>query len=80
MIVMIMRNGDVFFGNDRISPERLAHALRAKVDGGSERKAYIRADARTLYRNVKQVLDAVHESGLVDVSFLVDQRRRQAIR
>lgn len=80
MIVMIMRNGDVFFRNDRVWPERLAYALRAKVDGGSERKVYIRADARTLYRNVKQVLDAVHESGLVDVSFLVDQRRRQAIR
>jgi biopolymer transport protein TolR len=80
MIVMIMRNGDVFFRNDRVSPERLAHALRAKVDGGSERKVYIRADARALYRNVKQVLDAVHETGLVDVSFIVDQRRRQAIR
>lgn len=80
MIVMIMRNGDMFFGNDRVSPERLAPALRAKVDGGSERKVYIRADARALYRNVKQVLDAVHETGLVDVSFIVDQRRRQAIR
>jgi biopolymer transport protein ExbD len=53
-IVMIMRNGDVFFRNGRVSPERLAHALRAKVDGGSERKD-IRADARALYRNVKQV-------------------------
>jgi biopolymer transport protein ExbD len=80
MIVMIMRNGDVFFGNDRVSPERLADALRAKVDGGSERKVYIRADARALYRSVKQVLDAVHETGLADVSFIVDQQRRQAIR
>ncbi len=75
MIVTIMRNGDVFFRNDRVSPDRLAEAIRVQVERGSERKVYIRADARALYRNVKQVLDAIQEAGLVNVSFLVDRRR-----
>jgi biopolymer transport protein ExbD len=75
MIVTIMRNGDVFFSNERLSPERLGDALRKRVESGSEKRVYIRADARALYRAVKQVIDAVQEAGLVNVSFLVDQRR-----
>jgi biopolymer transport protein TolR len=75
MIVTIMRNGDVFFRNDRVSPDRLAEAIRVQVLRGSERKVYIRADARALYRSVKQVLDAIQEAGLMNVSFLVDRRR-----
>lgn len=75
MIVTIMRNGDVFFRNDRVLPSKLAEGIRAQVEHGSERKVYIRADSRTLYRNVKQVLDRIHEAGLVNISFLVDRRR-----
>jgi biopolymer transport protein ExbD len=75
MIVTIMRDGAVFFRNDRVSPERLADALRKDVKSGSEKRVYIRADARALYRTVKQVLDAVQQAGLVNVSFLADQRR-----
>jgi hypothetical protein len=75
MIVTILRNGDVFFRNDRVWRDKLAGALRVQVERGSERKVYIRADSRTLYRNVRQVLDEIHEAGLVNVSFLVDRRR-----
>jgi biopolymer transport protein ExbD len=75
MIVTIMRDGAVFFRNDRVSPECLADAIRKDVESGSEKRVYIRADARALYRTVKQVLDAVQQAGLVNVSFLADQRR-----
>jgi biopolymer transport protein ExbD len=77
MSVVINRSGDVFFGRDRISPDQLAGLIRKGVDRGAERKVYIRADARSYYYTVKQVVDAVHEAGLVDVSFLADQRRSQ---
>ena len=73
IIVTITRDGAVFLGRDRTEPEQIASAIHKDVERGSERKVYIRADARTMYRSVKQVLDAVHESGLVDVSFMVGQ-------
>jgi biopolymer transport protein ExbD len=75
MIVTIMRNGDVFFGNGRVWPDQLAASIRKDVDRGSEKKVYIRADARVLYVGVKEVLDAVHAAGIVDVRFFADQRR-----
>jgi biopolymer transport protein ExbD len=76
IIVTIMRNGDVFFRNDRVWPDKLADAIRVQVERGSERKVYIRADSRALHRSVKQVLDAIQEAGLLNVSFLVDRRRQ----
>src|SRR2546427_6869794 len=66
MIVTILRNGDVFFRNDRVWRDKLAGAIRVQVGRGSERKVYIRVDSRTLYRNVKQVLDEIQEAGLVN--------------
>ncbi len=76
MTVMIMRNGDVFFGNDRVSPDPLADGIRNEVERGPEHKVYIRADARTLYLNVKRVLDAVQEAGLMNVSFFAEEKGR----
>ena len=75
--ITIYRSGDVFVGGDLVRLERLPEWILKRVAQGSERKVYIRADARTCYRNVKQVIDAVHAAGLVEVSFLTGQRRAQ---
>jgi biopolymer transport protein ExbD len=76
ILVTISRDGSIFVRKDRVSPDQIASAIRQSMTGGSERKVYIQADARTLYRNVKQVLDAAHEAGLINVSFLAEQKRR----
>lgn len=76
MIVTVERTGDVFFGNRLVRIEKLPELIRGRVAGGSERRVYTRADARTRYGNVKQVVDAVGEAGLVEISLLAEQRRR----
>jgi len=73
MIITISRTGDVFCGRQLVRPEQLAPLIRKNVNSGSERKAYIRADSRTYYSNVKQVVDAVQAAGLVEISFLAEQ-------
>lgn len=72
--IVIYRSGDVFLGGDLVRLERIPELIRKDVARGSERKVYIRADARTFYGNVKQVIDAVRAAGLTDVSFLAEQR------
>ncbi len=76
MVVTVERTGDVFFGNQLVRIEKMPELIRERVAGGSERRVYIRADARSHYGNVKQVVDAVHEAGLVEISLLAEQRRR----
>lgn len=77
--IIIYRSGDIFLGRDLVRLERIPDLIREQVASGSERKVYIRVDARTYYRTVKQVIDAVHAAGLADVSFLAEQRRPQVI-
>ena len=43
----IFRNGDIYFGNDKISPESLGDKIHERLRAqGGERKVYIRADGR----------------------------------
>ena len=77
--IIIYRNGDAFFSNDLVRPERIPDLIRADVARGSERKVYIRVDARAYYCAVKRVIDAVHDAGLTDISFLAERRRSQVV-
>jgi biopolymer transport protein TolR len=75
ILIAIMRNGDIFFLNERVRSYTLAGRIRTSVKNGSERVVYIRADARAKYRSVEDVLDEVRSSGVQHVVFVVDQRR-----
>jgi biopolymer transport protein ExbD len=76
LMVAIMRDGKVFFGNDLVWPrEKLAGQIRQRLTEAVEKKIYIRADARVPYGVVGQVLDSISVAGVERVGFLVDQRK-----
>jgi biopolymer transport protein TolR len=75
MIVAVMRDGKIFFRDDQVGFEQLPAHIREQLAHGSERRVYIRADARARYRNVAAVLSAIRDAGIIDVTFFVDQRR-----
>ena len=78
--VTITRDAIVFFRNERIDPVDLAQKIGDHLkDRTVERKVYIAADTQARWSNVKPVLDAVHQAGIVRVAFLVDQRRSAAL-
>jgi biopolymer transport protein TolR len=76
IMVSVNRSGNIFFGYDRISREILPERISKAVKSGSEPVVYIRADARTKYKNVKDVMNEVAVSGLQNVMFLVDEQRK----
>jgi len=78
LLVAIMRDGKIFFRADRITIEELPARIREGVSQGAERKIYIKADARAKYASVVEVLDGVHDAGIENVGFIVDQRRLSA--
>ena len=73
--IVIMRDGKIFFGNDRANIEELRGKIIEQLSRRAERKAYIRADARTRYGMVKAVLSAVRSTGVQEIGFLVDERK-----
>ena len=76
MQITILRDGQVYFGNDLIWSDNLAQKMSERLkDRSVERKVYIMADMRARWSDVKTVLEDVRSAGIIRVAFLVDQRR-----
>ena len=74
MLVVVTRDGGLWFDHGRVDERELYKAIREGLDRGSERKVYIRADKRARYGAVRLALNSVQAAGVQQVGFLVDQR------
>lgn len=75
MIAVVTRDGKVYFDGDRVLPQELALRIRQCLRTGSERRVYLRADARVPYDAVKPVLEAIQSAGVEDISVLADESK-----
>lgn len=73
--IYVTRDGKVIFGTDFVRPSELPSRIQTSISQGSERKVYIRSDARAKYGWVKGVLNEVQASGVERIGFLVYQRK-----
>src|SRR5256885_7309986 len=76
LIVAVMRNGDVFFGNDRINPDQLTNKIKDRIASRVNKTAYLRADARAKYKSVVDVVDNVRAAGVDDLGLLTEQKKQ----
>jgi biopolymer transport protein ExbD len=74
LILSVTDDGSVYFGVDPISPAALAEKVRDALSNRTERKLYIKADARSPYANVVKVLDAMDTAGVEAPNLLTAQR------
>jgi biopolymer transport protein TolR len=75
LMVTVVRNGDVFFGNDKVAVDSLTNKLKDRLTNRTDRRVYVKADARTHFGNVVQVVDAVRAAGVDDLGLLTDQKK-----
>jgi biopolymer transport protein ExbD len=73
VVVVVSRDGTVLFGNDKIPPQELAHLLQGRVKAGSERRVYLRADARAKYWDVEVILDQIRLAGIENITVMTHQ-------
>jgi len=76
LIVAVMRNGDVFFGNDRIQADQLTNKIKDRIANKVNKTVYLRADARAKYKAVVDVVDNVRAAGVDDLGLLTDQKKQ----
>jgi len=76
LIVAVMRNGDVFFGNDRIQADQLTNKIKDRIANKVNKTVYLRADARAKYKAVVEVVDNVRAAGVDDLGLLTDQKKQ----
>src|SRR5271156_5181091 len=73
--VSITRDGQVFLspGLERVNPEDLAPKVRDLLQGRTSRMVFLRADGRSKYEKVEDVVDNLRSGGVDDLGLLTEQ-------
>jgi biopolymer transport protein TolR len=75
LLVAVMRNGDVFFGNDKTPADQLTGKIKDRITNRQDKRVYIRADARAKFGRVVEVVDNIRAAGVDQLGLLTDQRK-----
>jgi biopolymer transport protein TolR len=74
LVVSITDDGSVYVGLNRTDPTALRGELTAVLSDQPEKKLYIKADARTAYASVAEVLGASRSAGVEEPNLLTAHR------
>jgi biopolymer transport protein TolR len=75
LIVAVMKDGKVYFGNDSIALDQLTGKIKERIANRVDKRVYVRADARARYKSVVDVVDNVRSAGVDELGLLTDQKK-----
>ena len=75
LIVAVMRDGVVFFGNDKTPPDQLTQKVKDRLANRIDKRVFVRADARAKFGAVVSVVDNVRAAGVDQLGLLTDQKK-----
>jgi len=75
LIVAVMRDGKIFFGNDQIAVDQLTNKVKDRIANRVDKRVYVRADARAKFGSVVGVVDNVRAAGVDQLGLLTEQRK-----
>jgi biopolymer transport protein ExbD len=73
LIVAVTRDGAAFLNVSRETPTQLSEKVKAQIAGHPGKRVYFKADARTPYSTVLEVLDALRTAGVNTPILLTSQ-------
>ncbi len=78
LLVVVMRDGQIFFGTDRVSADDLSNKVKDRLANKVDKRVFIRADVRAKYGAVVDVVDNIRSAGVDDVGLLTEQKQAGA--
>src|SRR5512142_2962867 len=78
LLVAIQRDGAIFFGTDKITPDQLTAKVKDRLSNKIDKRVFIKADARAKYGNVVEVVDDVRAAGVDQLGLLTEARKSGA--
>src|SRR5207237_1128093 len=75
ILIAVMSDGKVFLGTDQVAPDQLSQKVRDKLANKTDKRVYIKSDARARYGVVVDVVDNVRSAGVDQVGLLTEQRK-----
>jgi biopolymer transport protein ExbD len=73
ILIAVTRDGSVFLGNTRMSPEDLPNRVRDLLTNRINKMVFIRSDSRARYEKVVTVVDNLRAAGVDQVGLLTEQ-------
>jgi biopolymer transport protein TolR len=75
VLVAVMRDGSVYFGNDKIPVDQLTNKVKDRIANKQDKVVYVKADARSKFGAVVEVVDNVRAAGVDQLGLLTEQRK-----
>jgi biopolymer transport protein ExbD/biopolymer transport protein TolR len=79
LLVAVTRENKVFFGTDPILPADLTQKIKDKLANKTDKRVFIKADARAKFGWVVEVVDNVRAAGVDQLGLLTDQKKTPGI-
>ena len=77
IIVAVTRSGEVFLspGNSRVALDEMSGQVSDLLTGRLDRTVYVRADSRSKYQAVEEVVDALRAAGVDQLGLITEQAK-----
>jgi biopolymer transport protein TolR len=75
LLVAVTRENKVFFGTDLVQPADLTQKIKDKLASKTDKRVFIKADARAKFGWVVEVVDNVRSAGVDQLGLLTDQKK-----
>ena len=75
LLVAVMRDGTVYFGSDKLPVDQLTGKVKDRLANKTDKRVYVKADARAKFGAVVEVVDNVRAAGVDQLGLLTDQKK-----
>jgi biopolymer transport protein ExbD len=79
LLVAITREDKVFFGTEKINVDDLTQKIKDRLANRTDKRVFIKADARAKFGWVVEVVDNVRSAGVDQLGLLTDQKKQGAL-
>ena len=74
IVCAVTRNGDTFLGTTKTQPEDLPGKVKDLLTGRLDKTVFVKADARSRYERVVEVVDNLRAAGVDQLGLLTDSK------
>ena len=78
LVVSIDRNGQVYLRESTVETEELVARIKSQIESRGDDTVFLKGDREVPYGKVIEVLDVLHQGGIVHVGMVTDRGRRRA--
>jgi len=75
VLIAITRDGKIYLGTEQVAAETLNQKVKDALANKTDKRVYIKSDARAKYGAVVEVVDNVRSAGVDQLGLLTEQRK-----